>query len=167
MQEKILSRGHPKLRQLKSAVAALRAEIEELPEARTESEAQINPVFEKIKVDKVRATARNLALKSRLDYLDNKYELAQKRLRELNELVIESGHLQRELQVAHQEMDIYMRKKTESAVVNDLNDEFVSDVVVAQNANLVVKHVSPRGSILIPLGAILASLCAHRYCIIF
>ena len=160
VQENILHRGHPRLRQLKSAVKSLRNEVVNLPDARTQSEAQFNPVFEKIKIAKVTETASNFALKTRLDYLENKYRQAQDRLKELNELVVEASQLRRDLQIASQEMEIYIRKRTESSVIDDLNEQSVSDVVVAQNANLVVKHVSPKGSIFIPLGAIFASLCA-------
>ena len=57
-------------------------------------------------------------------------------------------------------MDIYVRKMTETSVIDELDRSRISDIVVAQEANFVVKHVSPRGSILVPLGALMASLFA-------
>lgn len=160
VQENTLHPDHPKLKQLKSAVKSLKSEIEQMPKARTESESQVNPVFEKVKVAIVQANADNLAFEKRLEYLNKKFLKAESRLEELNELDLESSQLQRDLQIAYQEMEIYIRKRTESSVIEDLNKKSVSDIVVAQKANLVVKHVSPKGSVFFPLGGMLAVLCS-------
>ena len=57
-------------------------------------------------------------------------------------------------------MDIYVRKRTESAVVDQLDRSRISDVVVAQKANFVVKAVNPKGSVIFPLGAVVSMICA-------
>ena len=158
--EKTHSVDHPRLKPLKEAVATLKSEIEEMPGDRVESATQINPVYEKVKVALVNANADSNAYKARWDNLKEKYAQATERLKVLNEKELEANQLQREMSLAKQEMDIYIRKRTESAVIEELNKKSISNVVVAQEANLMVKHVSPRGSVLIPLGAIFAGICA-------
>ena len=158
--EKTLSRGHPRLKALKSTVASLRSEFREMPAERTESAMKINPVYEKVKVSLVGAMADATAFRERHELLVAKCEEANSRLRLLNEKEIEAGKLQRDMDVAQQEMAIYMRKRTESAVIDQLNKQWVSDIVIAQPANLMVKQVSPKGSVFAPLGAVFACFCA-------
>jgi uncharacterized protein involved in exopolysaccharide biosynthesis len=69
---------------------------------------------------------------------------------------LEAKQIQRDLDIARQEMEIYVRKRSESAVIDQLDQKRLSNVVVAQDATYSVKAVSPRGSILLPMGAIFA-----------
>ena len=158
--EKTYNSDHPKLKPLQESVAALKSELESLPEDRTESENQSNPVFEKVKVSVVNASAEANSFKARWDNLKEKHKDAVTVLQQLNAREIEAANLARQRDIARQEMDIYVRKMTETAVINELDQSLISDIVVAQEANFVVKHVSPRGSILVPLGAVLASICS-------
>ena len=64
------------------------------------------------------------------------------------------------MEIANQEMDIFVRKRTESTVIDELDQRSISDVVVAQKANFVVKPVSPKGSLFIPFGGIVSALFA-------
>ncbi len=158
--EKTHSPDHPRLKPLQEAVASLQSEFAAMPDDRVESATQINPVFEKIKVTLVNANADTSAFKRRWENLKTKYVQAVERLKVLNSKELEANQLKREMSLAKQEMDIYIRKRTESAVIEELNKKRISNVVVAQDANLMVKHVSPRGSVFIPLGAMLSTLCA-------
>ena len=158
--EKKYNEDHPRLKPLQESVAALKAELQDLPEDRTESENQPNPVFEKIKVAVVNASAEANSFKARWDKLLQKHKQAVNHLKQLNAQEIEASRLGRDRDIARQEMDIYIRKMTETSVIDQLDRSRISDIVVAQEANFVVKHVSPRGSILVPLGALLASICS-------
>lgn len=158
--EKRYNPEHPKLRPLRETVLSLKSQLNAMPEDRTESESQLNPVFEKIKVAVVNASAETNAFEARLKRLREKHTQALVQLKALNSTEIEASQLARQRDIARQEMDIYVRKMTETSVIDELDRSRISDIVVAQEANFVVKHVSPRGSILIPLGAVMASLCA-------
>ena len=158
--EKRYQSSHPKFRPLKESVEKLRVDLQAMPVDRTESESQSNPVYEQIKVTLVKADADAKSQKAKWDNLKEKLAEAMGRMESLNAKEAEARQLQRNMEIANQEMDIYVRKRTESAVVDQLDRSRISDVVIAQNANFVVKPVSPKGSILFPLGAVVSMICA-------
>lgn len=158
--EKRYSNLHPKIRPLKESVEQLRVDLNTMPTDRTESESQSNPVYEQIKVGLVNAAAD---AKSRMAMRENLQKMladAMGQLESLNSKEAKARQLRRDMEIANQEMDIYVRKRTESAVVDQLDQSRISDVVVAQRANFVVKPVSPKGTLLFPLGALVSMICA-------
>lgn len=157
-QEQLLSQNHPRLTLLKESVASLRDQFDVLPSDRTESVEQFNPVFEKVKVSLVHAIADEKSARSRLEHLRSKNELAANQLEKLNGLAVEAGQRNRDVDIAQRELEVFIQKRAEATIIAELDDTNVSDVVVAQAATLPIKHHSPRGSLMLGGGMILALL---------
>lgn len=152
--------NHPRIRPLRESVAQMKKELKTMPTDRTELVSQINPVYEKVKVNLVSATTKAKSSRAKWEGFQEKFDQAMVRLAELNRKETDARQIQRELEIANQEMDIFVRKRTESTVIDELDQRSISDVVVAQKANFVVKPVSPKGSLFIPFGGIVSVLFA-------
>ena len=159
-QEKLFSPSHPRLVLLKESVDSLRQQIEGLPRDRTESVDQLNPVFEKVKVLLVNAVADEISSTSRLEELRRKHDVAMARLVELNGLEVAAGQLNRNVEVAQRELEVFIQKRAEASIIAALDSTNISDVVIAQQAVLPVKHHSPKGSLMMAGGGLLATLVA-------
>ena len=85
----------------------------------------------------------------------------------MNTAEVEADQLQRNVDVARQYLSIYTQKRGESKAMSLLDELNISDVVVAQEANFVVKHVSPKGSLILPLGFICALIAALATALFF
>ena len=159
-QEKLVSANHPRLAVLEESVKALRDQIEVMPSDRTESMEQLNPVYEKIKVALVNAVADERAARSRLENLRSKHQAAEERLIELNGLVISASQLNRNVDIAQRNLELFIQKRAESTIIAELDRTKISDVVVAQEATLPIKHHSPKGALMMGAGMMLALLCS-------
>ena len=159
-QQKLVSPNHPRLAVLEESVKALRDQIEVMPTDRTESMEQLNPVYEKIKVAMVNAIADERAARSRLENLRSKYEVAQQRLIELNNLVVSASQLNRNVEIAERNLELFIQKRAESSIIAELDQTNISDVVVAQKATLPIKHHSPKGALMMGAGMMLAMSCS-------
>ena len=159
-QEKLLSPKHPRLVLLQESVESLRKQIDVLPTDRTESMDQLNPVYEKVKVSLVNAIAEETSAKSRWEQLQHKHQNAVQRMAKLNELVVTAGQLNRDVDIAQRELEVFIQKRAEASIIAALDQTNISDVVIAQQAVLPVKHHSPKGGLMMAAGGILATLCS-------
>ena len=152
--------NHPQIPIVDAQIAKLERELESMTTDRTENEEISNPVYEQVKVDLVRAKSKANAARARLDDLREKYSSASDEILELNAAKTKGIELDRNVMIARQDLEIFVKKRAESFVMRELDRQSISDVVVAQPGNFVVKHVNPRGSLMIPMGGLLAFLCA-------
>jgi uncharacterized protein involved in exopolysaccharide biosynthesis len=144
------SEEHPRVIQITGQIESLRKELGDLPEERTELAAVPNKTYENVKTELVSATAALEGLKGKKLTLAGRRRDTDKRLAELNQLDIESQILQREIDIARRQLQLYIEKQGEAQFLDQLDQERISDVVVAQPAVLMVKHVSPNPIILLP-----------------
>jgi uncharacterized protein involved in exopolysaccharide biosynthesis len=86
-------------------------------------------------------------------------------LKEYNRLKTVSMELNRNAKLAQMEFDSYARKRNESRMVDQLDKEAISDIVIQQPASLVLKKVAPKGSLLIPLGIFMGTVFGLAACI--
>lgn len=162
-----LQPGHPELVQIEKRIERVQKSLDAMKSERTESEMVSNPVFEAMEVDLLRAKADKLAAEARLSSLKEKQESAIAKLADLNQSEIEVDQLQRNIDIARQYLNIYTAKRGEAMSMSRFDDRDISDIKVAQDANFVVKHVSPKGSLIIPLGffaGLLAALATAMFC---
>lgn len=144
------SEEHPRVIQITGQIESLREELGDLPEERTELAAVPNKTYENVKTELVSATAALEGLKGKKLTLAEQRLDTDKRLAELNQLDTESQVLQREIDIARRQLQLYIEKQGEAQILDQLDQERISDVVVAQPAVLMVKHVSPNPIIILP-----------------
>jgi uncharacterized protein involved in exopolysaccharide biosynthesis len=158
------SEEHPRVIQITGQIESLREELGDLPEERTELAAVPNKTYENVKTELVTATAALEGLKGKKQTLAEQRLETDKRLTELNQLDIESQVLQRDIDIARRQLQLYIEKQGEAQILDQLDQERISDVVVAQPAVLMVKHVSPNPVVLLPactlLGFVMGCLAA-------
>lgn len=142
---------HPRVVQITSQLKSMQAELDTLPEERTELAAVPNKTYENVKTELVSATAALEGLEARRETLLRQRRESGERLQELNQLEVDSQLLQRDIDVARRQLDVYIQKQGEAEVLDQLDKERISDVVVAQPAMLMVKHVSPNAMTFLPL----------------
>ena len=158
---------HPRVVEAKQQLEGLKLMLANMAVDRTESAMESNPVYEALKVDLLRVQGDKAAADGRLAQLIKNKEESILKLADMNAAEVEADQLQRNIEVARQYLAIYTQKRGESKAMSLLDDLNISDVVVAQEANFVVKHVSPKGSLILPLGFICGLLAALATALFF
>ena len=161
------SKKHPEYRQAVARLNALKGSIKGMKTDRTESAKVSNPVYEDMQVDFMRAETEAAAAKVRVENLKEKRKTALKRAQNLNRDQVESDQLLRDVEICRQYLAIYTQKRGEAKGMSLLDDRNISDVVVAQEPNFMVKHVSPKGSLIIPFGFLMGLLAALTSALFF
>ena len=149
---------HPEVKRIENQLAKVKRSLKNMQTERTETVSEFNPVFEQVKVNFVAALVARDESEARLNSLSSKYNEATRKLTALNSATVTAEQLNRDVQIARQYLDLFIRKRGESRVLDEMKKVALSEVVIAQPANFVVKHISPKGSLMIPLGGILAFL---------
>ena len=157
--------NHPKVQSIDQEIEALRADVKALPTRRTEVTMESNRVFESIKIDLVKEQSRADALQARLEKVQSSYATAMDRLQILNGLKVEEEQLLRTIDTAKRYLATFTKKRGEAYINDQLDRNSVSDVVIAQKGSLILKKSSPRGSIILPIGAVFASCVALAACL--
>ena len=158
--------NHPDVIRVGSQLKNLKRSLSKMKNDRTESMLESNPVYEAMQVDFLKAKAEVASYEARLKRLEEKKVQTTKRLARINLAEVEADQLQRNIQVARQYLAIYTQKRGESKAMAMLDELNISDVVVAQDPTLIVKHQNPKGSLVLPLGFIcglLAGLATALY----
>lgn len=156
---------HWKVQELDRQMEGIKVELDRLPEERTVVASIVNPVYEKTSTDLISLESRVSGLKLRREALLKKKAETGEQLAQLNDRELESSLLQREIDINRSHLAIYSQKLGEAKVHDQLDHQALSAVVVSQPAVYMVKHVSPRGSIVLPAGALLSGFLATVACL--
>jgi uncharacterized protein involved in exopolysaccharide biosynthesis len=151
---------HPRAIEIQDQLAKLRTQLADLPVERTERVTEPNAVYTNLQVTLVTTLAEARALEARLASVHAKYDESRERLAQLNADAAQVAKLQQDIEVARMFVDLYAKKRGEANVLAALDREHISNVVVAQPASLQLKHVSPRGSLVMAAGGLLAVFVA-------
>ena len=160
--ERLLStynESHPDDIRIEKQLAKMQQNLNYMADDRTQMQMQMNPVYDDIKVDLIRAQAAAVGSTARLGGLKEKLSDAQVRLVELNQAEVETDKLARNISTARRDHELYLEKGIEAKANSSLDQSNISGLVVAQEPNFVVKHVSPKGKLFMPVGAMLGILC--------
>ncbi len=158
--------NHPRVDEINKEIEKLQAEIDALPEERTQKVLISNPVHNELQVALITELARAESLAARRDRIQNEVQTASSKLKQLNQLKVTGDALQRDIDVAQQYLDTYVKKRGEAMVVDQLDKQRISDVIVAQDATLILKKQSPKGSVVLPLGALFAGVASLCICLV-
>ena len=158
---------HPEVTRIDAQLKTMRKSLKSLSKGRTESAMTSNPVYEDLKVELVRAEADYAGAVARLAQLETKQTGREAELLKMNEAEVYSDQLQRDVDIARQELAIYSQRRGEAKAMSIMDKRGISDIVVAQQPTLNVKHISPKGSLFLPLGAMLGLFAAFAATLFF
>jgi len=150
-----LSPSHPRVKQQEERVRVLRGKTARLKQSsRVESELQLNPTYGRMKIELATSGSELEAAEARLKSLKQKYAVQRKRQQEMNALEVKSQQLSNNVATARQEWELFKNKGIEAMASSKLDESQLSSVVVIQAPNWVVKPISPKASMFMPLGAV-------------
>jgi uncharacterized protein involved in exopolysaccharide biosynthesis len=153
-------RTHPEVQRAEQTVLSLRKSLESMTEDRTESVMESNPVYEQMQVDFLRAKVSQRAAVARFEGLQEMQQTALSRLPALNEAANVAQKMQREIDIASRDLLAISPKRGEARIMSALDMQNISSLTTHVNATFRVKHISPKGSLIIPLGFVSALLAA-------
>lgn len=153
-------RTHPEVQRVEQTLLQLKKSLDSMNVDRTESVMESNPVYEQMQVDYLRAKVNQRAAEARFEGLKKMQERALSRLPELNEAANVAQKLQREIDIATRDLFVFSPKRGEARIMAALDEQNISGLATHVDATFRVKHISPRGSLIIPLGFICGLLAA-------
>ena len=153
-------RTHPEVKRVEETLLRLRTSLDGMTEDRTESVMASNPVFEHMQVDFLRANVAQRAAEARFEGLKQMKAKALAKLPAMNEAAKISQQLQREIDIANRDLSVFSPKRGEARIMSALDHRNISGLTTHVNATLRVKHISPRGSLIIPMGFVTGLLAA-------
>lgn len=151
---------HPEVRRIDDQLQKVRRSLKTLSTGRTESEMTSNPVYENLQTDLVLTEAEYAGAVARLAQLEAKRATNESQLSRMNEAAVKADQLQRDVDIARQELAIYSARRGEAKAMSIMDKRGISDIVIVQDPTLNVKHVSPKGALVLPLGAIVGLIAA-------
>ena len=158
---------HPEVTRIDNQLKKVRQSLKSLSKGRTESAMTSNPVYEDLKIELVRAEADYAGAVARLAHLEKKQVGREVELLKMNKAEVSADQLQRDVDIARQELAIYSQRRGEAKAMSIMDKRGISDIVVAQEPTLNVKHISPKGSLILPLGAMMGFVTAIAAALFF
>jgi uncharacterized protein involved in exopolysaccharide biosynthesis len=145
--DRLLQDFKPDSRYVKDIETQIELAEQRLEEVRARlgvSRTEMNPVYNQLKGDLVRAEAELAGTSARIDSLESEVREHRRRLEALNERAFELEDLRREAQAAEQDYLLYRNKHEEARISAAMDQERFINVTVAQPAQLPLTPV-PRG----------------------
>ena len=149
-----------RLQRVKQQIVALERELGSMTSDRTESVSEPNPVYQALETSYLEARAKMAGERARFTGLKKEKSEASKRLTKLNDAEVQANEKLRKITIAEQYLAIYTRPRGESKAMGALDARNISDVKVAQNPTLTLKHVNPKASLVLPMGFVCGLLAA-------
>lgn len=150
--------NHPDVQRIERQLQEMTDELTNVLDDRTQSTMAINEVFGQVKVQLVRAEAEQTGALSRLESIKKQMASAKKEAIDLNEAEIDVDRLKRDIDNLRQYREMYVSKGREAQANASIDQSSISSLVVAQDPTLILKHVSPRGKLFLPIAVILGML---------
>ena len=149
-----------RLQRVKQQIVALERELGGMTSDRTESVSEPNPVYQALETSYMEARAKLAGDVARLKGLKLEKSGASERLAKLNDAEVQSNEKLRKIAIAEQYLAIYTKPRGESKAMGALDAMDISDVKVAQKPKLTLKHVTPKASLVLPMGFVCGLLAA-------
>ena len=163
-----LSPNHPRVQQQEGRLRSLRRSTAALKQSsRVESELQLNPTYGSMRVQLTTAEADLAAAQARLSSLTEKLAAQEMNQKEMNRLEVVSQQLSNRVNTARQEWELFKNKGIEAMASGKLDESQLSTVAVIQAPSWIVKPISPKASMFLPLGAVLGVLAGLAVALFF
>ena len=152
--------GNPKLVAIQNTIKGAKRQLKAIPKTFKEAERQMNPARKEILVLLTEASAESDGFQKRLQATETLIGMKVSEVNRLNRLALEEAALMREAEINKKTMLIMADKSAESATIDALDSESISNVAVAQMASLIPKKVFPSGLMFGVIGGALSALLA-------
>ncbi|MFN3193284.1 MAG: GumC family protein [Aureliella sp.] len=152
------SDSHPQLVKVRSQLESARSILDDQPQEREQSVEAVNPVVIAVENELIKAKSELKATKARVDALSKLEGELRQRQEELNDLEVLSQELQRKIDLAKDNYNIYAKKLEEARINDALDQESLSNVTLVAPPTLHFKHSSPKRSLLAVLVLMLSGL---------
>ena len=162
-----LSHSHPRVEQSKKRLEVMRQRAKSLQEHRVQSQMKANPVHDSLNLELARTLSDQAGAKARLIALQQKHLIHTKRIGEMNANEVEAMQIYDQISTAHLEWELFKDKGIEAMAKKELDDSKLSSIVVVQHPSLVVKHISPKASMFLPLGALMGVMLGLAVALFF
>ena len=149
-----------RLQQVEMQVKNLEKLLRGQRSVRTESTFQPNEVYQDFETSYKEAQTTVVGYRARLASLKRGKMEATTRLKELNDAEVQANKKLRKVAVAEQYLAIYTQPRGESKAMGALDARNISDVKIAQDPTLTLKHVNPKASLVLPMGFVCGLLAA-------
>ncbi|QDV67392.1 Chain length determinant protein [Rosistilla carotiformis] len=150
---------HPKLVTLRQQLNDSKMILASQEKEREHNVMAINPVRQDVHKSLLTAKSRIAGLEAKIDALLTVEQELNNELQKVNSFELTSSELRRRINIADNNHRIYAQKLEESRINNALDQEAISNVSIVQQPSFVMKHVSPKRSLLGVLGFLLSMLC--------
>lgn len=155
-----LNDGNPKLAAIRAAIRKSKSQLKRIPQTFKEAERKMNPAHKEILVMLTEADAQADAFKKRLQATEALISMKVAEVGRLNKLALEESAMLREVEIQRKTMMTIADKSAESATIDALDSERISNVAVAQAAALIPKKVFPSGMMFAVLGGAISTVLA-------
>lgn len=153
-----LQPDHPRLLVLAEQIELAEREGGDVREEVVQETEQPNSKRRTLELDLDQEQAKIDGLEVRLTSMRGSLEASRVRLESLAETEVRLAELERTRDVAKADFEAVTRKRAEAEVLEELDRSAISNVAIAQPATLVLKHVAPKGSLVLGLGAMASAV---------
>lgn len=156
------SADHPLVVQVRSKLSQAREIYNAQDSDRTLSKQSLNPIRQEMELDRLRNLSALEGWRAQMTEINDKLTQAEKKAAQLNSDELYINELERNVQLARNDVLTYGRKREEARLLKQLDVGNFSDISIPQPPMLVFKHVAPKRGLFLVLGgagAFLLSCC--------
>ncbi|MEL6104951.1 MAG: exopolysaccharide biosynthesis protein [Planctomycetota bacterium] len=146
---------HPRYRLLEQKMSRSKEIASKQEKDREQTREALNPIFQRLQSEHALAAAEAAGLKSRCESLTESLGAARAALVKLNEDAIRLTELNWQADISESNHIEHAKSLEEARIINELDDQKISDVAIIQNASLNLKKVGPQRTVLALVGALL------------
>lgn len=144
---------HPLVVQVRAKLGQARDIYNAQDSDRTLSKQALNPIRQEMELDRLRNLSALEGWRAQMAEINEKLVLAEKKAEQLNTDELNINELERNVQLARNDVLIYGRKREEARLLKQLDVGNFSDISVPQTPMLVFKHVAPKRGLFLVLGS--------------
>jgi len=152
--------SNPKLVAIRNTIKNSKAQLSRIPQTFKQAQKSMNPAHKELMVLMTKASAEADGFQKRLQATEALIRLKVAEVDRLNKLAVEENALVREVDIQRKTMLSMADKSAESATIDALDSQRISNVTIAQAACLVPKKTFPSGMMFAVLGGSLSALLA-------
>ena len=152
--------GNPKLSAIRNTIRSAKAQLRKIPKEFKEAERQMNPARKEILVLLTEASAEADGFQKRLQATETLISMKVAEVDRLNQLAREENALMRDVEINRKTMLTMADKTAESATIDALDSQQITNVAVAQAASLIPKKIFPSGLMFAVIGGAISGVLA-------
>ena len=148
------SADHPLVVQVRAKLGQAREIYNAQDSDRTLSKQSLNPIRQEMELDRLRNLSALEGWRAQMSEINDKLTQAEKKAAQLNSDELYINELERDVQLARNDVLTYGRKREEARLLKQLDVGNFSDISIPQPPMLVFKHVAPKRSLFLALGGV-------------